>query len=936
MNCTSETDTRASFSEKFLARPADRLAADDTVSRDESIKNLTRWIRAIRPSGFVRPRIIGSWGEKDAISTGSFTPDRYGYLAKLLLHESDQKAEAVCLVYSRADDRFLGCAKNELRNCTPNNPAETDADIVEDDIVRIDCDPVRPPNCCATVEEKEAAWQVACEVADYLLAHDFPCPAIVDSGNGYHVIVRAGSKVLPVGEAYEEAKKRGCQPQKLFLDGLNAKFGTGAGRPVKIDSKVGNGSHPMRVPETINRKGNSTPERPHRKAQVVTYGDLEDTSKFVTAEQFAAALAGLPIPEPKASEDVPQVPERRKPRRRKPGEWTPEMRARAYLETCAVQSPAIEGQHGSDDTMAAARVTVWGWDLGIEKGLELMLEIYNPRCVPPWPEGQLRRKCEEATVNSTKPRGWMLDKNDEQDDEADDRAPRSPQPEGPPSAPPSGSPPGSGEIGSTLYYPAEALAAPTDFDEKPDDPNRLSRNALLSRPARPIRSWRGNWYEWDGDKSLYAKITDQAVRRLMAATARRLFEEDARFEAQSKGKGKSKKKLPVVRPLNTRMVTNAIEMLRTLGGVTIDDDVEAPTYIGNRDLINMERAFVARNAIVDLRNLVDGHNPIVGCRDPRFFILGGSDAVFDLSTPPPTRWLSFLKEVFEEDTDKIKRLQEWFGYSLTYDTSLQKILFFIGQPNSGKGTIIDIYRRIIGASNICSFQLAKLGGRFALEPFIGKTVAICPDARIDRLTPPEVLATLLQISGEDRVAVDRKNREEIDANLRSRLVIVSNDLPTFRDPSAAIARRALPLTCHVSFEDKKDPDLKNKLAEELPGILLWSIQGWNRIKNRRQFSETGDDETTREDIRQASNNAIRFVHECCTLDPTDSIELDALYTAYKKWCERDQEHPSPRIWFRRNLNAGFACLRKLARKIDGDQKKQVVEGIRLRYDSPFN
>lgn len=80
-------------------------------------------------------------------------------------------------------------------------------------------------------------------------------------------------------------------------------------------------------------------------------------------------------------------------------------RAFAYLETIP---PAVSGQGGHNQTMIAARVVVYGFDLGIEQGLS-MLNSWNQRCSPPWSDAELRHKCEEADKpNFDKPRGWLL------------------------------------------------------------------------------------------------------------------------------------------------------------------------------------------------------------------------------------------------------------------------------------------------------------------------------------------------------------------------------------------------------------------------------------------------------------------------------------------------------------------------------------------------
>jgi hypothetical protein len=81
-------------------------------------------------------------------------------------------------------------------------------------------------------------------------------------------------------------------------------------------------------------------------------------------------------------------------------------RAVAYL---AKVPPAISGQGGHAQTYAAARAVVWGFDLGPEVGLDLLLEHYNPLCAPPWSEEELRHKCADAHADPfDKPRGYLL------------------------------------------------------------------------------------------------------------------------------------------------------------------------------------------------------------------------------------------------------------------------------------------------------------------------------------------------------------------------------------------------------------------------------------------------------------------------------------------------------------------------------------------------
>lgn len=68
-------------------------------------------------------------------------------------------------------------------------------------------------------------------------------------------------------------------------------------------------------------------------------------------------------------------------------------RARAYLKAC---DPAISGQNGHGQTFKIVCKLVHGFGLDEETAFGLLLTEYNPRCQPPWSEGELRHKVKSA------------------------------------------------------------------------------------------------------------------------------------------------------------------------------------------------------------------------------------------------------------------------------------------------------------------------------------------------------------------------------------------------------------------------------------------------------------------------------------------------------------------------------------------------------------
>src|SRR5206468_2564202 len=115
---------------------------------------------------------------------------------------------------------------------------------------------------------------------------------------------------------------------------------------------------------------------------------------------------------------------------------------------------------------------------------------------------------------------------------------------------------------------------------------------------------------------------------------------------------------------------------------------------------------------------------------PQFFSNVLLPFSFDRNAPRPTRWLSFVDELFDDDKESIETLQEVAGYFLKPDTSLQKIFVIVGPPRSGKGTAARVITGLLGRENVASLTLASFQSNFGLQSLIGKSLAIISDARL--------------------------------------------------------------------------------------------------------------------------------------------------------------------------------------------------------------
>jgi len=311
---------------------------------------------------------------------------------------------------------------------------------------------------------------------------------------------------------------------------------------------------------------------------------------------------------------------------------------------------------------------------------------------------------------------------------------------------------------------------------------------------------------------------------------------------------------------------------------------------------------------------------------PQLFVTSALDFDYDPDAPPPTRWLEFLDQVLPVDPESVRLLQTWFGYVLTGNTSLQKMLMLVGPRRSGKGTVARVLARLVGTENVCGPTTSSLAGQFGLQPLIGKSLAIVSDARFCGEHVPIVVERLLCISGEDALTVDRKFLGGATLKLGVRFAFLTNELPKLTESSGALAGRFLIVRFAQSFYGREDPFLTEKLLQELPGILKWAIEGWQRLRSDGRFIEPSSSRSAVEELEDLLSPVGAFVRERCLVGPQYRRRLSDLYAAWSQWCAANgRDHAGTVQGFGRDLAAAVPGARTRRHNVTG----RFIEGVGL-------
>jgi putative DNA primase/helicase len=421
------------------------------------------------------------------------------------------------------------------------------------------------------------------------------------------------------------------------------------------------------------------------------------------------------------------------------------------------------------------------------------------------------------------------------------------------------------------------------------------------------------FYRYDPNVGAYGELDDATVRALLY-----------HFLERAKASTKSGH-VDAFKPTREK-VANVLDALKAV--TNLPASLSPPSWLTRRPGLD------ARDLLAFPNGLLHVPTRQLHPRTPDFFTLNAIDCPYDPWAPTPTLWLAFLYQLWPNDPAAIETLQEMFGYLLTPDTAFQKIFLLHGPKRSGKGTIARILQRLIGPHNTCNPTLSSFGDTFGRHVLIGKTLAVISDARIGHQTDgAKVAETLLGISGEDAQTVHRKFLGDWNGKLYVRFLILTNELPQIKDASTALASRFVLLAFTESFYGKEDLGLFNKLATELPGILLWALDGRDRLYARGYFVPPASAKELMQELEDLSSPISVFLRTQTACETGADVSKQDLFVRWCSWCAlHGITHPGTDATFARNLRAVLPGVRD--GRI-GQRGRQVRSWVGLRL-IPFD
>jgi len=241
-------------------------------------------------------------------------------------------------------------------------------------------------------------------------------------------------------------------------------------------------------------------------------------------------------------------------------------------------------------------------------------------------------------------------------------------------------------------------------------------------------------------------------------------------------------------------------------------------------------------------------------------------------------WEKCLVDYFEHlNSPQVLILQEYFGYCLTYDTRFEKFLVMFGESRAGKNTIAETLVELLDGCQGEFKLFVDVKNRAFMED---KKVGFI-DETLDCNTPGSV-NQLKKLVSTGEMQIRKLYADAYSTLKKPKLVMAFNNPPDNLQIDKALKNRILALKFTKSFSGHENINLKSDLKKEMPGILMWAIEGYKRLYKNQCFTEYSK---ARDELYNFANESELVLKDFINTIRPGQYHPTELYDKYVTWSD---------------------------------------------------
>ena len=283
-----------------------------------------------------------------------------------------------------------------------------------------------------------------------------------------------------------------------------------------------------------------------------------------------------------------------------------------------------------------------------------------------------------------------------------------------------------------------------------------------------------------------------------------------------------------------------------------------------------------------------------------------------------SEWEPFLRESLwyyqGDDHEEVYRfIQMWAATAVAGDCSSETMLYLLGPPDSGKGTVGVVLLALFGAyghtldvSRVVGEQMHHLQWKAQL---LGKRFVYVDELKDRGPWRADVLNPL--ISGME---IEAQHMRQASFTFKSvaHLLATGNHEPNARAAGGLWRRLCIIRFTNEKTLDERDDNLKDRLRGDLYPVYLWVLEGlrlW--IQNGRKLHVPAVLVRESAEAKIEADPYALFVSECLERDPDAYVSMADLYQVLGNWWSKGHgKLPTKHTASQRLTELGFPTVHK--------------------------
>ena len=290
----------------------------------------------------------------------------------------------------------------------------------------------------------------------------------------------------------------------------------------------------------------------------------------------------------------------------------------------------------------------------------------------------------------------------------------------------------------------------------------------------------------------------------------------------------------------------------------------------------------------------------------------------------------YVNHLTNNDKQYRDLLFEILGHTLITNKEVKRLLgrvfIFIGGGGNGKGTLLQIIKKILNTKNVTGLSIKEMTDERYMSSMKGKLANLGDDIQ-DGVIDDKMMKVLKNISTCDFVATRELYESSESVSFTNSLIFTSNHMIKSFEKGDSWKRRVmwLPMYSTVSEKSKDNRFISKQTSDE--ALEYWvsqMVQGYMRLYENNRFTDSHLVESENERYHQENNGMLLFLEDY----PVDQLlgkrYMEVYTNNYVPWVEENGGNVQSQKAFKEAVMEVYG-LDVQPRKVNGKNQRVFVE-----------